>query len=182
MRRAHRAHRHGSSGSSGSSGYYHSHGSSGSSGHYSSRSYGSHGSSGSSGYSGSYGGDGYYTTQAAPASRTQSIARSTRPAAAASTAPTRLRLQVPADASVYLVGQKMNQTGTQRNYRLPELPAGQSYDYPVVVQVERQGRTISTQFSETVAAGVTREITVVEQSGQLVVRREAGDELLAASR
>jgi uncharacterized protein (TIGR03000 family) len=91
-------------------------------------------------------------------------------------------MQVPADATVYLAGQRMNQTGARRSYRLPELPAGQSYDYPVVVQVVRQGRTISAEFNELVSAGVTKEITIVEQSGQLVVRRDGADELLVSSR
>lgn len=183
IRHARRAHRHGSAGSGGSSGYHRGHGSSGSWGHHGSGSYGSHGSSGSSGSSGSYGGGvSYHTSQAAPATRPRYMAGANRPAPAASTTPSRLRLQVPEDATVYLVGQRMNQTGARRSYRLPELPAGQSYEYPVVVQVVRQGRTISTQFSELVAAGVTKEITVVEQSGQLVVRQEAADDLLAASR
>jgi uncharacterized protein (TIGR03000 family) len=83
---------------------------------------------------------------------------------------------------VYLSGQKMNQTGARRSYRLPELPAGQSYDYPVVVQVVRQGRTVTARFSEPMSAGVTKEVTVAEQSGQLVVRREGAGDLLAQSR
>jgi uncharacterized protein (TIGR03000 family) len=124
----------------------------------------------------------YPAVQAATATRPQYMAGTSRPTPAASTTPSRLRLQVPEDATVYLVGQRMNQTGARRSYRLPELPAGQSYEYPVVVQVVRQGRTISTQFNELVSAGVTKEITVVEQSGQLVVRKATADDLLASSR
>lgn len=76
----------------------------------------------------------------------------------------------------------MTQTGEQRSYRLPELPAGQSFDYPVVVQVVREGRPVSARFNAQVSAGVTKEITITEQSGQLVVRRSGAGELLAQAR
>ena len=116
-----------SGGSCGSSG-----GSCGSSGG-SCGSWGSYGSCGSSGGScGSSGGHHHYPpAPAAPA--TTSVLR---PADLKVT----LELNVPADAVVYLMNQKMTITGPIRRYSIPLTNATSTYDYPVRVELVTEGK------------------------------------------
>ena len=159
---------HGSSGSSG--GWYSSHGSSGSSGSSSSR-----GSSGSSGSRGSKGHVIYHCkvirkTPAAvskPADGAEAIA----PPPTTQTDRNRavLVLTVPADADVYLAGQKMSISGTQRRFRIPVSDPGRTYSYPVRVEVVRNGRTLVSESKQKVRGGTQLQLTVAEtDSAELV--------------
>lgn len=193
QRRAARRSSHGSSGSSGysaSSGYSGSSGSSGhrvrrvrvirsrgSSGGYRSGSYGSAGSSGGSG--GSYGGGGYYSTQSRSSARPAASGYASR---AATASPARLRFQVPADAVVTLNGERTTQSGTQRGFRLRGIPQGRTITYPIRVEVVRDERPVTVEFNRPIRAGVTTSVTIVEQSGQLVVRDDADGQMMTAAR
>ena len=70
-----------------------------------------------------------------------------------------LKLNVLANADVYLVGQKMTMTGTVRQFRIP-VKAGKTYEYPIRVELKQDGRTIVTTLSEKVTAGATVEVDV----------------------
>jgi uncharacterized protein (TIGR03000 family) len=52
-----------------------------------------------------------------------------------------LRLQVPADAKVWLDGTQMNSTGEFRSYISPSLTAGQNYSYQIRVQTSTGEQT-----------------------------------------
>lgn len=92
----------------------------------------------------------------------------------------RIQLNVPEDAIVYLVGQKMSLTGQQRTYRLPALEDGKTYDYPIKVEVVRNGVPVTVEHSQPVSSGVTSKIVIVEQAGQLVVQGNAANPPLVA--
>jgi uncharacterized protein (TIGR03000 family) len=127
-----------SGGSWGSSGGDYSYGSGG----------GSYG-SGGGGY-GSYGsGGGYYT-----ASNTGYATPSPQVHVAY------LNVKVPAEAKVYLQGQQMTLTGTERRFVTPELADGMQHSYAVKVEVVRDGRTFSKSTSATVRPGQEVEIAV----------------------
>lgn len=126
-----------------------SHGSCGSSGG-SYGSYGSHGSSGGSAYIiGSYGE--VYAANARP-SRDTEVAKSTT---------TRLTLHVPEDAKVNLAGVQTKQIGETRQFSTTRLAPGQSWnEYKVVVEVERDGRTLSEERVITLRGGEAQELSI----------------------
>lgn len=183
--RGHRwRHRHHSSGSWGSSG---------SSGYHSSGSYGSHGSSGSSGYVVRYSSCHviHYSTpvihstpviQSPPVIYTAPVTPTVTRRAAPAQSPARIKMDLPEDAIVYLVGQRMTLTGQQRTYRLPNLPEGKIYNYPIKVEIVRDGETVSVDYSESVSAGVTSSLLVFEQAGQLIVKQGSAERLVAEAR
>jgi uncharacterized protein (TIGR03000 family) len=141
-----------SGGSWGSSGGDYSYGSGGGSYGYGGGGYGSSGGSygyGGGGY-GSYGsGGGYYT-----ASNTGYATPSPQVHVAY------LNVKVPAEAKVYLQGQQMTLTGTERRFVTPELAEGKQHSYTVKVEVVRDGRTFSKSTSATVRPGQEVEIAV----------------------
>jgi uncharacterized protein (TIGR03000 family) len=55
-----------------------------------------------------------------------------------------LILDVPEDARVYVDGRLMKSTSTHRVYASPALEAGQAYFYDVRIEVDRDGKTVST--------------------------------------
>lgn len=88
----------------------------------------------------------------------------------ADTSKATLIVKVPADATVYLVGQKMSLTGTERRYRIPVADPGKDYTYPVRVEVVRNGKTLVSETSHTVRGGQQVEVAVAESEddGELV--------------
>ncbi|MFM7037584.1 MAG: TIGR03000 domain-containing protein [Planctomycetaceae bacterium] len=160
-----------SHGSSGSSSSHHaaSHGSSGSS---SSRRSASHGSNGSSGgrRSASHGSSGSSSSHHAPShgssgsssSHGAVIIHAAPAAAAVSVQPATLLVQVPADATVYLMDQKMSLTGTQRQYSIPLQQAGVDFTYRIRVEVVRDGKTLVSSSEQNVRAGQKYVVAVSE--------------------
>jgi uncharacterized protein (TIGR03000 family) len=145
----------GSRGSCGSHGGFFRRGSWGSCG----SSGGSYGSCGSHGSAGSVGGSAYIIggygevyAASAPASSGSRIAKSTT---------TRLTLHVPEDAKVSLAGVETKQNGETRQFSTTRLAPGQSWnDYKVVVEVERDGRTLSEERIITLRGGDAQELSI----------------------
>ncbi len=81
------------------------------------------------------------------------------------TEPAVLVVNVPADASVYLSGQKMSIEGPTRRFRIPISEAGRQYQYPIRVECERNGKMLTAEQSEVVSAG--RVITVSVDESEL---------------
>ena len=186
---------HGSSGSSGSSGSWGSSGSSGSSGswgsHGSSGSSGSWGSSGSSGSSGSWGSHGSsgssggaaYALPAPVYTPVMPATPATPPAVEAPPMPSTMRsttpmvmvvVNVPEDATVYFSGRKMVTPGATRRYLIPVPKAGTVYEYPIKVEVVRNGITLVSETKHQVQTGKTLELTLTESTspdGIAVVQR-----------
>ncbi|MEY3459665.1 MAG: hypothetical protein RL215_2822 [Planctomycetota bacterium] len=132
----------------GSSGSSSSHGSSGSSSsHGSSGSSSSHGSSGSSSSHGK-------------------IIISAPAAVTATTKPATLVVNVPADAVVYLMDQKMTLTGTERRYSIPVRQADADYTYQIRVEVVRDGKTLVSRSEQKVRAGQEIQVSVTEVAGE----------------
>jgi len=166
---------HGSSGSSsshGKSGSSSSHGSSGSSSsHGKSGSSSSHGSSGSSSSHGKSGSSSSHGSSGSSSSHGHVIVH---PAPAATTSvrvqPATLLVKVPADATVYLMDQKMTLTGTERQYSIPVRQAGVDFTYKIRVEVVRDGKTLVSRSEQQVRAGQQYEVAVTEavEDGELV--------------
>jgi len=81
-----------------------------------------------------------------------------------------LVVTVPADATVYLVDQKMSLTGTERRYRIPLPDPGKEYTYPIRVEVVRDGKTLVSRSEQKVRGGQRFEVAVAEMvdGGELV--------------
>ncbi len=74
--------------------------------------------------------------------------------------PTKLTLNVPADAKVFLVGQETSSQGAVRTFATSRLAAGQEWnDYAVKVTLNRDGRTLSKEQKLTLVGGENRELT-----------------------
>jgi len=75
-----------------------------------------------------------------------------------------LVVKVPADAMVYLAGQKMSLTGVERRFRIPIAAAGKDYSYPVRVEVVRDGKTLVSNSEHKVRGGQQVELVVAESA------------------
>ncbi|MFM7058955.1 MAG: TIGR03000 domain-containing protein [Planctomycetota bacterium] len=165
---------HGSSGSSsshGSSGSSSSHGSSGSSSsHGSSGSSSSHGKSGSSSSHGSSGSSSSHGSSGSSSSHGHVIIHTPVTTTSARVQPATLLVKVPADATVYLMDQKMTLTGTERQYSIPVRQAGVDFTYNIRVEVVRDGKTLVSRSEQKVRAGQQYEVAVTEavEDGELV--------------
>lgn len=140
-----------------------SHGSYGSGGSWgSSGSWGSHGSSGGSwGSGGSHGGYAYHYSDGVVVDSYAS--RDTAPAVK-----TKLTLRVPADAKVTLAGAETKQTGEVREFSTTKLPQGQTWqNYTVVVEVTRDGKTLTEERAITLTGGEAQELAIEMGSVQL---------------
>lgn len=74
---------------------------------------------------------------------------------------TRLTLDVPPDSRVYLNGTLMRQTGYRRSFATTELGPDQRYlSYPVRVEIDRDGRTLSQEHTIDLRAGQSRELVI----------------------
>jgi uncharacterized protein (TIGR03000 family) len=73
---------------------------------------------------------------------------------------TALTVHVPANAKVYLAGNKTKGSGAVRTFRTTKLPSGQSWsDYVVRVVVEENGLVRSKEETITLQAGDQRELS-----------------------
>jgi len=73
---------------------------------------------------------------------------------------TKLILNVPAEAKVTLAGQETSSKGERREFTTARLTNGAWADYPVRVELERDGKTMVREASVSLAAGDTRELTI----------------------
>jgi uncharacterized protein (TIGR03000 family) len=52
-------------------------------------------------------------------------------------------IDLPADAKLFVDGQRMNGTSSRRMFQTPELIPGQTYYYELRAEIERDGQTIT---------------------------------------
>lgn len=72
---------------------------------------------------------------------------------------TQVKVEVPADAKVFLSGTPTKQTGPMRTYTTTRLAAGQEWqDYTVRVEVERDGQTLVREEKLSVTGGGSYEL------------------------
>jgi uncharacterized protein (TIGR03000 family) len=89
---------------------------------------------------------------------------------------TTLKLNVPADAKVFLSGNESKSTGTTREFVTTKLAAGQSWDnYTIRVEFERNGQTISKSEKISLAAGESRELTIDVDAAQVAQATTGSD-------
>lgn len=76
---------------------------------------------------------------------------------------------VPAEASIYLKGQKMTSNGALRTFNSPVLKTGQTYAYPIRVELVRNGQTLQAEGVQMVRAGdrVELQVNLNSDNGQL---------------
>jgi uncharacterized protein (TIGR03000 family) len=65
----------------------------------------------------------------------------------------RVRVDVPADARLYIDGQLMRTAGRGRTFQTPPLAPGKAYFYDVKVEIDRDGRTMADTQRVVVRAG-----------------------------
>jgi uncharacterized protein (TIGR03000 family) len=81
---------------------------------------------------------------------------------------TTLILRVPADAKVFLAGRETSSTGEVREFATTKLAEGAAWaQYPVRVEVQVDGRTVTHEETVSLAAGESREVTIDLGSTQL---------------
>ena len=80
-----------------------------------------------------------------------------------------LVVEVPADATVFLAGQRMSMTGTSRVFRIPTKIAGEEYAYPITVEVTREGETRKIEHTGKVVSGRTHTVRINENVEQQLV-------------
>lgn len=83
-------------------------------------------------------------------------------------------LNVPEDAAVYFSGRKMVTQGTTRRYLIPVPKTGSVYEYPIKVEVVRNGAKLVSETTHRVQSGKTLELTMTESNspeGISVVQR-----------
>lgn len=89
----------------------------------------------------------------------------------ASTAPTTLELHVPAGAKVFLAGRTTRSRGRIRHFSTTRLTGERQWaDYPIRVEVERDGRTLTHEQTITLTAGQTRRVAVKLDGPRLASR------------
>ncbi len=72
---------------------------------------------------------------------------------------TKLTVDVPAKAKVYLLGSQTKQTGAQRTYTTTQLKAGESWDgYQIRVELERDGKTLVREQDLKIIGGKNYEL------------------------
>lgn len=105
-----------------------------------------------------------------PPSPTPPPAPAAAPAAARTDRSTAtLVVKVPADADVYLAGQKMSLTGAERRYRIPTADPTKDYSYPVRVEVTRDGKKLVSDTKHIVRGGQVVEVAVAESDSEELV-------------
>lgn len=183
-----------SCGSRGSRGSHGSHGSSGSSG-----SWGSYGSCGSSGHHHvhvvpvtpvihtvpstpvycpngkcpitSTTSTGTIITVASTSTSSSKLVTSTTPAIPKLDGKARITMSVPSDAMVYLVGQKMTLTGTERTFTSPVLTPGKDFGYPIRIELANGEKTLAVDAKQIVRANANIDLKVVVADGELKVEQ-----------
>jgi uncharacterized protein (TIGR03000 family) len=79
-------------------------------------------------------------------------------------APARLVVNVPENATIYCMGKKTTTTGTTRRFVIPITRAGQEFQYPVRVELVRDGKTYVAESLARVQSGKTVELSIAESS------------------
>jgi uncharacterized protein (TIGR03000 family) len=78
---------------------------------------------------------------------------------AATPAPTKLTVHVPADAKLFLAGQETRSTGAVREFVTRQLSGGDEWStYTVRAVIERDGQTVSKDQTISLKAGEEREV------------------------
>ena len=74
---------------------------------------------------------------------------------------TTLRLNVPADAKVYLAGKETQSTGESREFTTTRLASGENWnDYTVRVELTRNGQTLSKESTISLIGGQDRDLAI----------------------
>ena len=73
-----------------------------------------------------------------------------------------LIVEVPTDAVLYLANQKMSGSGAVRRFRIPVKEVGRQYNYPVRIELNRDGRVLSASKTEVVTSGSEIRVAVAE--------------------
>jgi len=76
----------------------------------------------------------------------------------------KIELRLPADAAVWIEGQRMKQTGSVRQFVSPPLAADQTYHYDVRVAWRENGRDIATTRHLSVRAGQHESLLILRGS------------------
>lgn len=85
---------------------------------------------------------------------------------------TALILHVPTDAKVYLAGRETKSTGSIREFATTNLEEGSEWaDYPVRVELEQDGRTLSRELTVSLQSGESREVAVDFDTPQVASNR-----------
>jgi uncharacterized protein (TIGR03000 family) len=124
---------------------------------------GSYGSNGSHGGYASCGSAGGYVTAYGGGSAYYVRSRSSDVVVAqqAPAVKTQLTLKVPAEAKVTLAGVATKQSGAVREFSTTKLAAGQDWqNYQVVVEMDRNGRTLREERTITLTGGQAQELTI----------------------
>ncbi|MGE0610103.1 MAG: TIGR03000 domain-containing protein [Pirellulales bacterium] len=93
---------------------------------------------------------------------------------AVSTIGARLVLNVPADAVVYLVDQRMTAAGTVRQYNVPKLKVGKTYGYPLRVEIVRNGQKHVIEATQKIRQGDKVEMVCDLEFGALTLSHKEG--------
>jgi len=84
---------------------------------------------------------------------------------------TRLTLNVPQDAEVFLAGSPTSSTGSVRKFSTTRLARGEQWsDYAIRVTWERDGRTLSKEQVLTLRGGESQDVTVSFDEGEIAAR------------
>ena len=85
---------------------------------------------------------------------------------------TALILHVPADAKVFLAGRQTSSTGPVREFATTSLEQGGEWaDYPVRVELNQDGRTLTRELTVSLRAGESRELAVDFDTPQVAANR-----------
>ena len=89
---------------------------------------------------------------------------------------TTLKLNVPADAKVFLSGNESKSTGASREFVTTKLSPGQSWDkYTIRVELDRDGQKISKTETISLSAGESRELSINVDATQVAQAATAVD-------
>jgi uncharacterized protein (TIGR03000 family) len=75
-----------------------------------------------------------------------------------------LNIQVPADAEIWVEGEKTKQTGTNRTFRSPPLEPGKNYTYEVKVRWMEDGKPVEKTENVPVHAGEQSRVDFLKRS------------------
>lgn len=93
------------------------------------------------------------------------------PGGESTSAPARLTVQLPADARLWVDGTVCPLTSDMRSFNTPALAPGRQYFYTLRMEVEREGRTLSTSRRVFVAAGQAVSVDLNDLSVATTVSR-----------
>ena len=80
-----------------------------------------------------------------------------------------LVMEVPADATVFVGGQRTSVAGNSRVFRIPTKAASKGYTCPITIEVTRDGETRKIQHTEQLVSGRTHTVRVNENADQQLV-------------